>query len=203
MEKWLAIPGNRERKAAYDKAYWENNKKRIGESRSSPEYLAARAERIRKDRANNPEKYRKAEMKKARANGVLPRKEAFATKVKATLHDAVIREKARTTLKQKGAEHPSARVWSLISPSGLVFQFKNLVRFVESHSELFTEDQLTPVSSKKGRPCPRVARSLSMLSPRKKHPCETMHGWRWYIDEQNREIVSVSVKFESSTPPKE
>jgi len=189
MARWLAILGNRERKAAMDKAYREANKQKIHERRSRPENRAKSAARNRAERAKNPEKIRAQETAQNRKHGVLPRKEAWIKKVRPVLHSSAVREAAQKTAKSKGEQHNAARFWSLISPSGQVFRFRNLTAFIESNKHLFTPYQLEHVRPSKGRSIPRVVAALAMLSPRKKHPCGTMHGWRWHIDGKHHETL--------------
>lgn len=188
MARWLAVPGNRERKAASDKAYHEANKDRLRALRNTPEHRAKRAERLRSARAADPDRARAYDMKRRRKAGVLPRKEAWA-KQKPFLHAEDVREKVHKILKAKGEKHPAARFWSLMSPCGKVFRFRNLTAFVEAHKELFTEDQLFMVPRRRGRPLPRVVGALGCLSPRRKNPSQTMHGWRWHIDGQHHETL--------------
>ena len=159
--KWLLIPGNR----------------------------ARRNERIKRLRLENPEKYRASETGYRRKKGILSVKEVFEIKKRNALHSSEIREKSRKTAKAKKELHPNALFWSLLSPCGQVFKFRNLNAFVESNQHLFTSHQLEHVRQSKGRPKARIIVSLGELSPRRKRNCETIFGWRWHIDGKDHETL--------------
>jgi len=154
-----------------------------------PENRAMRNERIRRLRLENPEKYRASETKSRREKGILSVKEVFEIKKRNTLHSSEVREKSRKTAKAKKELHEKAMFWSLMSPCGHVFKFLNLSAFVEANMHLFTPHQQEYVTQKKGRPIPRITLSLRQLSPRKKHLCETIYGWRWHIDGKDHETL--------------
>jgi hypothetical protein len=96
---------------------------------------------------------------------------------KAKLHEA-----KRRLVNSKGPQHELALCWSLRSPNGDVFQFKNLVHFVRTNRSLFSEYELEERTYGKNLSVPRIVRQLIALSPRNKHPRETVRGWRWHID---------------------
>jgi hypothetical protein len=95
------------------------------------------------------------------------------------IHRPEVRDKARRTVLSKRDKHEAALVWSLRSPNGAVYHFRNLACFIREHCELFTPEQLRPVN-RLGRT--RIESSLSLLSPRRKHCARSAHGWMWHID---------------------
>jgi hypothetical protein len=86
----------------------------------------------------------------------------------------------------KGPNAPTALFWSLISPNGVTYKFKNLAAFVRDNRRLFTEEQLRPVN-KHGRT--RIEAAIAMLSPRRKHCVEHCCGWRWHVDGRHHETL--------------
>ena len=82
----------------------------------------------------------------------------------------------------KGPEHELARCWSLMAPNGQVYQFQNLVHFVRENKQLFTDEEREERNYGKNKAVPRISRQLAALSPRKKHPVEVVHGWRWHVN---------------------
>ena len=158
---WAAIPGNR----------------------------AKQNERARLNRLKNPEKHRAKQTERRRKKGMLSCKEAFELKGRHIFHNPEAREKSRQTTKAKKELHPNALFWSLLSPCGQVFKFRNLNAFVESNQHLFTSHQLEHVRQSKGRPKARIIVSLGELSPRRKRNCETIFGWRWHIDGKDHETL--------------
>jgi hypothetical protein len=156
---------------------------------SNPENRASRNEHIRRLRLENPEKYRVNETRYRRKKGILSVKEVFEIKQRKILHSAEVREKAWKTEREKKQFHQNAMFWSLISPCGQVFKFRNLNAFVETNKHLFTPHQLECLMPTKGRPLPRIIRLLGALSPRRKRVSETIHGWRWHIDGKDHETL--------------
>ena len=124
-----------------------------------------------------------------RKKGMLSHKEAFEIKLRSILHSPEAQEKSRQTSKAKKQLHPNALFWSLLSPCGQVFKFRNLAAFVESNQHLFTPHQLEHVRQANGRPRARIIASLGELSPRRKRNCETIFGWRWHIDGKHQETL--------------
>jgi hypothetical protein len=141
----------------------EEQKMRRREYESAPEF------RLRK---------RTYSMAWSRARGVKPIEEQKAQYL-ARIHIPRIREKARQTMLSRRDKHQAALVWSLRSPDGVVYRFKNLACFIREHINLFTPQQLTPVN-RLGRT--RIEASLSLLSPRRKHCSRVAQGWTWHID---------------------
>jgi hypothetical protein len=62
------------------------------------------------------------------------------------IHRPEVRDKARRTVLSKRDKHEAALVWSLRSPNGAVYHFRNLACFIREHCELFTPEQLRPVN---------------------------------------------------------
>jgi len=156
---------------------------------SIPENRARRNKRIKQLRLENPEKYRANEKRYRRKKGILSVKEVFNIKQRKILHNSEVREKAWKTAREKKEFHENAMFWSLISPCGQVFKFRNLNAFIETNKHLFTPHQLECLRPTKGRPVPRMVRLLGALSPRRKRACETIHGWRWHIDGKDHETL--------------
>jgi hypothetical protein len=113
-----------------------------------------------------------------RARGVKPISE-LKQQYLARIHVPSIREKARQTKLSRRDRHQAALVWSIRSPDGAVYRFKNLCCFIREHRELFSAEQLVPVN-RLGRT--RIEASLSLLSPRRKHCSQVAQGWTWHID---------------------
>jgi hypothetical protein len=137
----------------------------------------------------NLDKHRARQTEYRRKRGMLSHKEAFEIKNRHLLHNPKAIEKSRNTTKAKKELHPNALFWSLLSPCGQVFKFRNLAAFVETNKHLFTPHQLEHVRNSKGRPRARVIGSLAELSPRRKRNCETIFGWRWHIDGKDNETL--------------
>ncbi len=75
----------------------------------------------------------------------------------------------------KTEQYPACKTWSLRSPAGEVYKFKNLAFFVAKFSELFTHDERKITAS--GQPLAQVM--LGRLRPSNKHPSRSWHGWTW------------------------
>lgn len=96
------------------------------------------------------------------------------------IHSHTARENHRAIQLAKGPENISARFWSIISPNGVSYRFRNLKAFIRENRHLFTDKELLLIN-KDGRT--RIYASLSRLSPRRKHCGEnTIIGWRWNVD---------------------
>ncbi|WP_144445487.1 hypothetical protein [Inquilinus limosus] len=73
--------------------------------------------------------------------------------------------------------HSAAREWSLLSPDGTVYRFKNLSLFIREHADLF--DPADTVFNRDGG-C-NVNVYLGKLRPRSDAPYwQQWRGWRWY-----------------------
>lgn len=70
-----------------------------------------------------------------------------------------------------------AKEWSLLSPDGIIYKFKNLSYFVKTHKDLFPQHLL-----RERRSAPFVAKRLSELAPwrrsKRKRPTH-VYGWTW------------------------
>jgi hypothetical protein len=102
----------------------------------------------------------------------------------ANSHSVEARKKHKETQLAKGENMECALFWSLISPEGVVYRFRNLAAFIRNNKNLFTSDQLSPVNFR-GRT--RIEAAIAMLSPRRKNCVERCHGWRWHIDGKHHE----------------
>jgi len=87
----------------------------------------------------------------------------------------------------RDVNHPFSLYWSLRSPEGQTFRFKNMRDFVESHRHLFTEYQLRAAA----RNVPYVVYQLRRLSPRFKRPAMVSHGWTWHINKEPESICAL------------
>jgi hypothetical protein len=124
-------------------------------------------------------------------NGLSP--EAIKGKT-AKLMSKEARAKAREALLKHGPNNKLALCWSLKSPVGKTYQFKNLGHFVRTNSHLFTAEQMRSTSSGK----PAIQRALYALSPRRKNNKETIHGWRWHINGKDPESFLAPSSFDLS-----
>lgn len=90
----------------------------------------------------------------------------------------------------RGPSSVHALCWSLKSPDGVVFQFKNLSHFIRTNSNLFTPEQLVVVT-KTG--ITRIGRRLEALSPRRKRtPHLQADGWTWHINHNPESLLITS-----------
>lgn len=85
---------------------------------------------------------------------------------------------------QSDENHCSAKWWHLRDPSGEIYHFKNIAKFVREHSELFEADDLKMATYKNSRG--NVTRNRAMLGLRSLRPSETRirqettwKGWTW------------------------
>jgi hypothetical protein len=79
----------------------------------------------------------------------------------------------------KGENHNRALCWSLKSPDGIVYQFKSLNNWCANNQHLFDEAYQGFYKGKA-----RAARTLYLLSPRRKRCCEVVLGWTWHINHE-------------------
>lgn len=84
---------------------------------------------------------------------------------------------SRNKAAQKTRER-CALFWSITSPEGEHFRFKNLSEFVRENGSRFGEYMMQPVSR---TGITRLEAAIRSISPRRKHPVEQCHGWRWSI----------------------
>lgn len=148
---------------------------------SSPEF-----KEHRKLLRNTPEMRAKAnayQTRKRREAGSIPR-EQYQPDL-SHLVDKQVVDKRRDVVLSKGQNHECALCWSLKSPDGQIFQFKNLRMFVQTHRHLFTEDQLKLQRTRNtGRQKERIIGQLAKLSPRSAHNYNNVHGWTWHINNE-------------------
>lgn len=77
---------------------------------------------------------------------------------------------------QPNENHCLAKDWSIRSPSGTIFHFRNLPHFIRTHQHLFSQEELKP-ESRQGLPA--AAHALGMLRPDRKNRRLSWHGWTW------------------------
>jgi hypothetical protein len=97
-----------------------------------------------------------------------------------------VRDRVRATQLGKGESNEHARVWSLISPDGEVFKFRNLSKWVSDNQRFFTPEQMAPANK---RGTPKIVFALHHLSPRRKKCVEQIFGWRWHIDGKHHDTL--------------
>jgi len=94
-------------------------------------------------------------------------------------------EKTRKILAEKTRAHPktghfptnhNAKAYSLKSPNGKIFQFRNLSYFVEKHREEFTELYNIIDDAK----LQTIHTGLANLAPRIRKPKKSWRGWTWH-----------------------
>ena len=88
---------------------------------------------------------------------------------------------------EKAAAHPKtghfetnqhAKDYSLKSPDGEIFQFRNLALFIDRHQELIA----STVGGMKYYKFTNARSGLSVLAPWRKDRQGSWHGWKWYDD---------------------
>ncbi len=86
-----------------------------------------------------------------------------------------------STVTQKDERNHSAIDWSLRSPEGESYQFRNLAHFVRTHSELFAPDDLLPHPSRPTSLICRAVVGLGQLHPgrKMKRKPQSWKGWTW------------------------
>lgn len=88
---------------------------------------------------------------------------------------------------QAGENNINARVWHLRSPRGRGFHFRNLVHFIRTNPDLFTDDQIrwkTRGNSPRNLRCNAV-NGLSSLNPNNKRVQGSWRGWTWLHSDSN------------------
>jgi hypothetical protein len=79
----------------------------------------------------------------------------------------------------------TAKLWALRNPQNRDFYFKNLNDFVRNNEGLFSQEEVVWKGKGKGRYCPAI-RGLARLSPRRKFPNCSWHGWTWISIHERR-----------------
>ena len=95
----------------------------------------------------------------------------------------------RSPLCQKDENNGSAKSWSIRSPSGIVYEFKNLRNFLRNNVNLFDSQDVAWFDKKMKRN--GVARiiqkclaegGIRSICPRNKNSCGSWKGWTWHSD---------------------
>ena len=169
----------------------EEQKKRRRELYKCPKRTADRKKRYMEKRISGGNILWDNEMRKSHLREISEKRRLTETREErdkrmANSHSADARNKHRYTQLAKGENMECALFWSLISPEGVVYKFRNLSSFIRNNKNLFTSDQLLPVNSL-GRT--RIEAAIAMLSPRRKNCVERCHGWRWHIDGKHHDTL--------------
>lgn len=93
----------------------------------------------------------------------------------------LVRGLKNSAITQADEKFHSAKNWSLKSPHGEVFVFRNLANFVRTHRSLFLRADLKKLTIRKSFIC-RATTGLAQLRPgrkMKKQP-ESWKGWAWH-----------------------
>lgn len=98
----------------------------------------------------------------------------------ATCRTPEARAKAVAAMRKLGPNNRNSRCWSLRSPNGKTYQFRNLGFWVRENKQLFDQDEMRITASGKLL----IECALQELSPRRKRCRETAHGWRWHINKE-------------------
>jgi hypothetical protein len=129
--------------------------------------------------AEYKERQRNYAHQKRRARGVRPKTKELGRMLAETyLQTDDSKKKAADFQRNAGEAHKSALVWQVISPSGIIYRFKNLSLFVRANRSIFSEDDLAMVGNSRYT---KIEIAIRKLSPRMKNPREVSRGWRWYI----------------------
>jgi len=83
--------------------------------------------------------------------------------------------RAKSPILRPDENHCLAKDWSLRAPDGAVYRFRNLSLFVRTHRDLFTPEELVPVSASR----PAATFFLGMLRPGRANRRNSWHGWTW------------------------
>lgn len=100
--------------------------------------------------------------------------------------------KRKTGLLEIGEKNIHSRRWSVRSPRGVCYQFKNLSEFLRAHADLFTPAQLKDWKQKDG--ClEHIGRSRAYLGIASLRPSDCLsprpsswHGWTWVSIHERR-----------------
>lgn len=87
----------------------------------------------------------------------------------------VLEARNNSPILQPNENHCLAKRWILQSPDGKIYKFKNLSHFVRNHKNLFSPDELAPVSPDR----PAAVFYLGTLRPERKNRRLSWHNWRW------------------------
>ena len=87
----------------------------------------------------------------------------------------VLDARRNSPILQADENHCLAKRWSLRSPEGKIYKFKNLAHFVRTHKNLFRPEELALVSPNR----PAAVFYLGMLRPERKNRRLSWHEWTW------------------------
>jgi hypothetical protein len=80
-------------------------------------------------------------------------------------------------------QHIAAKMWKIISPTGQMFEFRNLKKFVRDNEQLFdAEDVVWKEQSGSHQTWCKAFQALSRLRPSCSKPLSEWNGWRWAGD---------------------
>jgi hypothetical protein len=82
---------------------------------------------------------------------------------------------------QATEQHIAAKLWQLRAPSGRIYVFRNLKKFVREHEQLFTPEDVTwkNMQGKTSQAWCRAFQLLSRLRPTCAKHIEEWSGWTW------------------------
>jgi hypothetical protein len=165
--KQRAKPDYKEKSARSRRAWYDNRLAESGKQRWS---VDDRSKHLKEQRM----RYQENETVEQRARRM------------AVLRTPEVNRKRSETGRSLGPNHSHALCWSLCSPDGKIFQFKNLAAFIRENRGLFTEEQLVSVN-KFGRT--RIEAAIAMLSPRRKKCVEHCCGWTWHVNSEKESLL--------------
>lgn len=105
-----------------------------------------------------------------------------ATNKIARLTAAVVqREKAKAESPLVGSfeTNVSAREWHLLSPDGTAYHFRNLALWLQTHTDLFEDDDVRQVPQSRTGVTTRAQSQLGRLRPERLARRDSWKGWRW------------------------
>lgn len=72
----------------------------------------------------------------------------------------------------------NSKFWTLRGPNGVSYRFRWLRKFIEDNARLFRKEELLWKVRRGRRLCAALC-GLASISPRRKHPKLSWHGWTW------------------------
>ena len=80
----------------------------------------------------------------------------------------------------RGVDHIHSKTWHLRDPSGVTHTFRNLSEFIRQHPHLFNKEAVVwKRYGKRQRWACNALAGLNSLSPNRKNPQGSWHGWTW------------------------
>ena len=78
-------------------------------------------------------------------------------------------------------QHIAAKMWRLRAPDGLLYEFRNLKKFVREHEQLFSPDDVIwkEMNGKANQAWCRAFQSLGRLRPTSSKHIAEWFGWTW------------------------